>query len=85
MEGGPLVGRHMRPRRWTERAQARKLASVIGQLRHSCLGNERAAAYLGLANGPGREESARLTVELLSSLRQSTVSPRTNRHSQGRR
>lgn len=69
IEVGEPVARHVQPARWTACEQARKLSTVIGQLRHASRSNDRGAACLGLANGPEREESARLAVELLSSFR----------------
>jgi hypothetical protein len=69
VDSDKTVGRHMRPRRWTKCAQARTLATVVGQLRYACRRNGQAAARLGLANATEREEAARLTVQVLSSLR----------------
>lgn len=69
VEPDKTVEQHMRPRRWTKSAQARTLATVVGQLRYACRRNGQAAAHLGLANATEREEAARLTVQVLSSLR----------------
>jgi hypothetical protein len=69
VESDKSVRRPKRPRRWTKSAQARTLATVVGQLRYACRRNGQAAAHLGLANATEREEAARLTVQALSSLR----------------